>query len=258
MPPSHLDLILRPESIATLFQPIYAVNGKSTVFAYEGLSRGPAGTNFESPDVLFSYARHKRAEDRVDRTCISLALMRARVLPAEARISVNVHASTLTIGGGTFAPFLATEMRRAEIEPARVIVEIVEHAHAWNAHDYAAAVDELRAIGVTVALDDIGVGLSNYRMLLDTRPSFVKIDRYLVGGSANDRRRSVILESICELADRLGATVIAEGIETGADFAHIRATGIHLVQGFLLSPPRPAAAFAEAVEEPAVTCGSVP
>lgn len=243
MPPTHLDSLLRPGSITTLYQPIYDISGEPRVFAFEALSRGPAGTNFESPDILFSYARHKRAEHIIDRACIALALERARPLPTDVRLSVNVHASTVTQGGGTFAPFLDVELRRAQIDPTRVIVEVVEHALAWNAHDYAACVDELRAIGVAIALDDIGVGLSNYRMMLDTRPSFLKIDRYLIAGSAEDPRRTVILESICELAEKLEATVIAEGIEAGADLARVRGIGIRYVQGFLLSVPRPVEAF---------------
>jgi EAL domain-containing protein (putative c-di-GMP-specific phosphodiesterase class I) len=243
VPPTHLDTLLRPESIRTLFQPIYDIAGDPSVFAFEGLSRGPAGSNFESPDIFFSYARHKRAEHLLDRICIGLVLERSRDLPREARISVNVHASTLTAGGGTFAPFLAAELHRAGVEPSRLIVEVVEHALAWNPHDYAASVDELRAIGVDVALDDIGVGLSNYRMMIDTRPSYLKIDRYLVAGCAFDSRRSVILESIYELAEKLAATVIAEGIETEADLARLRTIGIRFVQGFLFSPPQPAAAF---------------
>jgi len=247
MTPSHIDSLLRPESVTTLFQPIYDITRAPAVFAFEGLSRGPAGTNFESPDVFFSYARHKRAEHLVDRTCIALALARSRDLPESARITVNVHASTLTAGGGTFAPFLEAELRRVGMKPSRLIVEIVEHALAWNAHDYAASVDELRNIGVDVALDDIGVGLSNYRMMIDTRPNYLKIDRYLISGCASDARRTVILESICELAENLVATVIAEGIETGAELNHLRSIGIRFVQGFLFCRPKAATAFAQEV-----------
>ena len=135
-------------------------------------------------------------------------------------------------------------MRRASFAPSHVVVEVVEHALAWNPRDYAQAVDELRDLGVSIALDDIGVGLSNYRMMLDTRPNYLKIDRYVVTGCDADPRRSAILESIWSLAERLGAMVIAEGVETAAELAQVQAVGIRLVQGFLLSKPKKATAFA--------------
>jgi EAL domain-containing protein (putative c-di-GMP-specific phosphodiesterase class I) len=95
----------------------------------------------------------------------------------------------------------------------------------------------LRARGIGIALDDVGVGHSNYSMMLDCRPDLIKIDRYLVAGCHADPQRQAVLESIARLAPRLGARAVAEGVEEPDDLGTIRALGIDLVQGFLLSRP---------------------
>ncbi len=98
----------------------------------------------------------------------------------------------------------------------------------------------LRRIGVRIAVDDIGLGHSNYRMLLECRPDFFKIDRYLVKGSNGDAYRRAVLHSIAELAQKVGAHAVAEGVDNEADLHTVCAEGIEMVQGYLLSRPIPA------------------
>ncbi|HSG05095.1 MAG TPA: EAL domain-containing protein, partial [Nitrospiria bacterium] len=87
------------------------------------------------------------------------------------------------------------------------------------------------------ALDDIGAGDSNFKMILDLRPDYYKVDRYFVAGASRDPYRLAILASIADLSRKLGGVVIAEGVEHVDDLEACRASGINLVQGYLLSPP---------------------
>ncbi len=228
-----LDRLLEPGQLSSVFQPILEVGPYGTsVHAFECLTRGPAGTNLESPDVLFEYARRKHAEPAVDHACVQTALRAARQLPNTTRLSVNVHASTLS-RDHEFSVFLGDTAEVCGISLDRLIVEVVEHVSPWDRPSFLNTIEGLRAIGVAIALDDIGLGQSNYQMILDTRPDYFKIDGYFVRGCRSDFYRQAVLESIAGLAARFGARVIAESVEDEAELATVSRLGIDLVQGWL-------------------------
>lgn len=240
---SRLDQVLAPGGIRVLFQPIFEVVSASLrMHALECLSRGPRGTTMERADVLFDYVRLKREESIVDRLCVDASLREVSLLEHALRINVNVHASTLG-RDPDFVNFLRWTARAHSVDLARVVVEIVEHSPVWDGRSFQKALEELRAEGVALALDDVGMGQSNYRMILDCRPDYFKIDRYLITGIHSDRSRQVVLDSVLRLARDLGTRVIAEGVEHGPDFTTIRDMGVTLVQGFLFAPPRERSSF---------------
>ena len=238
------DRILEPDGLTTVFQPIFRVTGgaggiggERIPFALEALTRGPSGTNIERSDVLFEYVRRKRRESEVDLLSIAAALREAATLPELPALSLNVHAATLER-----EPRLAS--RLAELAAAhgipldRIIIEIVEHAPPWSGPQLLTGLGELRDLGVRIALDDVGLGQSNFRMILDCRPDLLKIDRHFVAGAHADPHRRAVLESVADLAVRLGGEAVAEGIEDERDFAAVTEIGIALVQGYLLCYPR--------------------
>jgi EAL domain-containing protein (putative c-di-GMP-specific phosphodiesterase class I) len=239
--PALLDRLLEPGALTAVFQPVVTVaEGSPRVHYFEGLVRGPQDTNLQRPDVLFAYARRKRAADRVDRACVRTILAAAEALPYD--VGINVHASTLASDPG-FAGFLADTAWQHGLQPMQLIVEVVEHSAPAHAGAFRDAVAALRDIGVRVALDDVGAGLSNYKMILDCRPTYFKLDGYIVRGAADDQYRQAVLRSIVELARPFGAHVVAEGIESPSDLQAAREAGAELGQGFLLGRPAPAAAF---------------
>jgi EAL domain-containing protein (putative c-di-GMP-specific phosphodiesterase class I) len=232
-----LDTILETGRLSVVFQPIFEVGLASPqLHAVESLIRGPRGTNAERPSVLFEYVRRKRAEALVDRACVATALAEASTLPIIPKLSVNVHASTLGRDGG-FPTFLLERARSAGIDPTRLIVEIVEHSPPLDVPSFRGALGSLRDAGVTIALDDVGLGQSNYKMILDVRPDIYKLDRYLVNNAWNDPYRQVILDSLARMVRRLEARAVAEGVETAQELVAVEAAGIDLVQGFYLARP---------------------
>jgi len=92
-------------------------------------------------------------------------------------------------------------------------------------------------MGIKIALDDFGLGESNYRMMLDCWPDCIKIDRYVVRNCDSDYGRRAILDSIANLAMTIGSKVIAEGVQTKAELKAIRDLGFTLAQGFVLYKP---------------------
>jgi EAL domain-containing protein (putative c-di-GMP-specific phosphodiesterase class I) len=232
--------ILAVGGLSVVFQPVFEMaDGQTTLFALEALARGPKGSNAERADVMFEYVRRKGREAEVDRACVETVLCAASKIPTRSAISINVHASTLE-QDDDFARFLIESAERCGIAATRLILEIVEQQKYWDDERFFRAIGSLRDAGVRIALDDIGLGYSNYRTLIEVRPDFYKIDRYFVTGScAKDNARAAI-ESIVHLARRLGGRAIAEGIESRADLETVCALGIDLVQGFHLAVPCPA------------------
>ena len=238
--PSLLDRVLGPDGINILFQPIYEVQDRTCrLHAVEALARGPRGTNLEPAAVLFEYARRKHEGALVDRTCVTRALHAAAELPDLPRICLNVNAPTLDRDRG-FVQHLAETAAESGISPGRLVVEIVEHAPFWDGPTFARSLVELRALGVRIALDDVGLGHSNYRMILECRPDYLKIDAYLVRHCARDYYRRCVLRSITDLAASFCARAVAEGLESVADLDMALALGLDLMQGYLLCAPLPA------------------
>jgi EAL domain-containing protein (putative c-di-GMP-specific phosphodiesterase class I) len=234
-----LNAILEPGGITAVYQPIMEVDGETRLAGFECLSRGPAGTNFESAKVLFEYVRLKREETLVDRACVSAALASAPKGDA-LKLTVNVHASTLG-RDHDFPDFLCSAAAASGISCERLTVEIVEHAPPWDSIGFADALDRLRENGMHIALDDVGLGQSNFKMILDVRPDYLKLDRYFVDLCESDRNRQAVIAAVSNLAAHFGADVIAEGVETAAVAEALQRFGIRYMQGYYFAKPLSAA-----------------
>lgn len=228
-----LNAILEPGGITPMYQPIVKADG--TLAAFECLSRGPRGTNFESAKVLFDYVRLKREETLVDRACIVAALSTAPKGDG-IRLAVNVHASTLG-RDHDFTDFVCATADRNGIAHERITIEIVEHAPPWDSIGFGTALERLRAAGMRIALDDVGLGQSNFKMILDVRPDYLKIDRYFVEECDTDRHRQAVIGALATLASHFGAEIVAEGVERESVRDTLRDFGVQFMQGYLFAKP---------------------
>ena len=234
--PPALDQVLAPGGLTAVFQPVFEIGGDVPRLHYlEGLIRGPAGTNLEDASTLFEYVRRKREEAAVDRACVAAILKAAAPLPGEPDLSLNVHAITLA-RDPDFPAALSFTADACGIRPSRLIVEIVEHAPPWATSRMEAVLQLLRRLHVRIALDDVGLGNSNYKMMLDVHPHYFKLDRHLVHGCHADPYRRAVIESVVQLASKVKARVIAEGVEVLAEVDALGDMGVDLAQGWFFSP----------------------
>ena len=97
--------------------------------------------------------------------------------------------------------------------------------------------EQLRDCGLRLAVDDAGAGYASLRHVIELRPDIVKIDRSLIHGVADDFARQVAVSAFVSVARDLEATVVAEGVELGADRDALRELGVQAAQGFLLGRP---------------------
>lgn len=234
-----LETILDPLKLSVCFQPIFRLKaGTRQVDSLEALIRGPRNTNFARADVLFDYVRRKKAEAAVDRSCVIAICDAAMDLPSDVRLNINVHASTLGQRSG-FVDFFQHEAQMRSMALERFTLEIVEHAPTCNVPELTNSVAALRASGARIALDDVGLGQSNYRMMLDCNPNYFKLDAYFVRGLRDDPKRRAVIESLVALAGALGSAVVAEGPDSDQDLSVLAELGVELVQANILCPAMP-------------------
>lgn len=232
-----LDRILGPDGIRAAYQPIVHFDGgRVSTHAFEGLARGPRGTNVEKASILFEYARQKGEEPAVDLACAREILRSADFICNGTRLHINVHASTLD-RDVRFPEALVCSANASGFPVEKLTVEIVEHNAASNSLRFLHALERLRERGIRIALDDVGLGHSNFRMILDSRPDYLKIDRYFVDGCARDTGRQTVIASITSLAEGFEARIIAEGVEKAEDLEYLHHRGVTMYQGFYLSRP---------------------
>ena len=233
-----LDAIVAPGGLSVAFEPIVEIRGGTR--RRHGMCasvRGPRGTNVEEPAVLFEYARRKRAESLLDRAAVRATFEAARALPSDVAVCLKVHASTLG-QDHEFISHLADEADLRDIALSRLVLEIVEQGPAVDGPCITDALDALRHLAVGIALSDVGLGQSSYRMVLDCRPNYFKLDGYIVQGAREDFYRRAVLESMQDLARKFGARVIAEGVTAEADLKTVTDAGIDLAQGALFATSR--------------------
>jgi len=234
-----LERIQGPGAIRIEFQPIVKVGpDRVELFAIEALARGPRGTSMERPEVLFEYARRKGVEADIDLICITEAFEAYVQLPVQPLLSINVHGSTLA-STDHFSDRILSAAKAYGIAHDHLMFEVLEYRAPWAIETFLTTLDALRDAGVRIAVDDLGVGASNYQMIVDCRPDYLKIDRHVVQGASSDRWRRAVLESIATLGRACGATPIAEGVETVADLQTLIEAGIDTVQGWLYARSAP-------------------
>lgn len=218
------------------FQPIVDLSDGGRIYAQEALCRlrtpeGDLLTGYET----FKLAGHLGRLDALDLALQRKALQRKALdLAAGVPLFLNVLPSTLMQPRWPrqFMQWLSDY----EIAHQEVVIEVVESEQVDPA-GLAQRCDELRAQGLRIALDDMGAGFNCLSVLAMVRSDFIKVDRGLVHQARGSRVRSVLLEALVSMAERLGSTVIAEGLERAEDVAFCRTLGISLVQGFLLAKP---------------------
>lgn len=161
--------------------------------------------------------------------------MRWRQRDLDSRLAVNV--SALQLRQGDFSERLLAELKRLQIAPHRLELEITE---TTVLDPEGAAVDHLhrlRAAGIGISLDDFGRGYAGFAHLHSLPLSKLKIDRALIAPLCNSHDDSPIVSSTIILAKRLGLEVVAEGVETREQVVCLKLAGCDIAQGYHFSRP---------------------
>ena len=215
-------------AMRTVFQPIVDI-GRGATVGLEALSRISLEPG-KPPNVWFDEAEAVGLGVELQMIAVRSALAALPVLP-HGFIAVNVSPSAIR----------SDDFIRAldRLPPQQVVVEVTEHARIDDYSALERALRPLRERGMRVAVDDCGAGFANLLHLLRLQPEIIKLDIGIVRNIDSDAVRRALAGSLVGFAFQMGATIIAEGIETEAELHALREIGVPWGQGFLLARPAP-------------------
>lgn len=237
--------VIATGDLRILLQPIVSLRSGS-VMGYEALTRGPRGSELESPAMLFEAAEESGMLDPLDRVCCRLALAaQARFASPEQRVFINLSAKTIAGTARPGAGLPSRGLASLGIAPGRAVVEVTERQTVEDLRELREVLRSFQEEGGAIAVDDVGAGYSNLRAIAELRPRYLKIDRSLVQSLDREPAKRALLETFADFAHRVGASLIAEGIETPEELYTLCEIGVDYGQGFFLGRPSPDAAEAD-------------
>ena len=217
-------------------QPVFSVARESCV-GYEGLIRArDAEGHSLSPSKLFAQAFSMGRGVQLDWICRALHMRNfARVDPGDRKLFLNVHAVSAvqdTNGAEEFSDLIGYY----GLSPRRVCVEVLEDGGADEAM-LRKVIAAYRELGATIAMDDFGLGRSNFDRIVSLRPDLVKMDRAILVAAVGDSKARSMLPAIVELLHEAGSQVAVEGIESVDEALIAMESGAELVQGHFFGAP---------------------
>ncbi|KFX67690.1 diguanylate phosphodiesterase [Pseudomonas taeanensis MS-3] len=233
---SALGHILAHGDLHSLFQPIVSLSERR-ILGYEALTRGPSNSPLHSPINLFAVARHAGRLSELELACRASACRRFSELKLEGKLFLNVSPDSLL--EPSHQPGRTLQLLQSlGIPPSQVVIELTEQSPTEDFALLDTALHHYRAMGFSIALDDLGAGYSSLRLWSELRPDYVKIDRHFIDGIHLDAVKREFVGSILQMAKASRATVIAEGIELPEELSVLSEMGVDLLQGYLLSRPQ--------------------
>ena len=225
---------IRDHSVTTLFQPVFDL-GTGRIHGFEALSRGPAGTEIESPDVMFELARELQLVWELEALCIANVLP---LLPEVCELGLlffNLESQFIqqlhTRGTAILEPLLSCQ--------GNVVIEVTERSAIRDYPGFRRTLRDLKAMGFKIAIDDCGSGYATLEAVAELHPDYLKVGHSLFDNLENDPVRRSIVALVARTAEIINATAIAEAIESETQLQVCRDIGIPKGQGYFLKRPAP-------------------
>jgi EAL domain-containing protein (putative c-di-GMP-specific phosphodiesterase class I) len=224
--------LLSKRALRVVWQPIVGLADRK-VLGYEALIRGPAGSELEKPDALFSVAREGDMLLELENLCLETIFAG---LPRAVRggvLFVNASARLLT------HPVFLDDRNLVEIRRAHrdTVIEVSEKEIVWNYAAFREVLERLRGAGFRFAIDDAGSGYSGLETILQLRPEFIKVADSIVRNVHEDAIKREVISSLLSLGRQIGSTVVAEGVESEEELRSLADLGLPFGQGYLLGRP---------------------
>lgn len=220
----RLDRLAATGGPRMVFQPVKTLGSRETV-GVEALSRFPAGT--PNPRAWFTTAAEVGLGTDLELRALSGALAALPLVPGY--LSVNCSPATVLTPG--FARQLA------DVPLDRLVLEITEHEPVADYAELSRALRPWRRDGLRLAVDDAGAGFASMRHVVTLEPELIKLDISLVHDVDTQAPRRAMAAAMGAFAATMGASVVAEGIETAEELRCLRALGIRYGQGYHLARP---------------------
>lgn len=228
------------------YQPLYDL-AEEKIVGFEALTRWQhPEKGLIPPDQFITVAEETGLIVQLGDWAMRAACREASRWPAHCRVAVNV--SSIQFRSSDFLATVCSILAETGLAADRLELEITETTLLQDSEATLRTLSDLRQLGLKILLDDFGTGYSSLAYLRTIPLTGIKIDQSFIQDLTTNAEAKVIIRSITEIAATLGMTTTAEGIETEAQLASVRALGCREAQGFLLSKPVPANEVAELLQ----------
>ena len=238
-PPAELSALVArvaaTGAIRAVFQPIYDLT-TGIPRGFEGLVRPLPDSGFSDAGSMFEAAEATGRTAELDLACLNTVMETASRLRLPGSLTINLSPRTMETDEFSVHALLRLIARHG-LDPRLIVLELTERESVEDIGRLRRTVEACRVAGIKLAADDVGAGNAGLRLLSQLRFDIVKIDLSLVQGGALHQASLEIVRTLRDLADRWGALVVAEGIETPAQLDIVRSLGIGAGQGYLLGRP---------------------
>jgi EAL domain-containing protein (putative c-di-GMP-specific phosphodiesterase class I) len=227
-----LKSVIGQRQLRPAFQPVRHLPD-GAIMGYEALIRGPQGSSLEPPTVLFAVAHENEMDVELETLCLETIFANLPRPVGERRLFVNASAMLLR------HPVFLDERNLAAINRSHgdVVVEISEKEMVRDYDAFQDVLASVRRASLKIAIDDAGSGYSGLESILHVKPDYIKVADTLVRNLHVDPIKREIITSLAAIGRRIGATLVAEGIEVEPERRSLVELGVEYGQGYLLGRP---------------------
>ena len=224
---TSIEHVIAGDGVSFQYQPVYDV-ARGHVVGFEALARF-AGTPPRSPDLWFADAARVGLDGELSARLVETAIQSFERLPQSVYIGFNVSPNIVVNGqlGRVFA----------DVPLERIVLEINEHLFNRQYDEMAKVLAPMRAQGLRISVDDAGGGVESFRHILQLRPDIIKMHMSLVRNIHQDTARNALATALIQFGREQRCEMVAEGVETAAELAALKAMGVTRMQGYLLGRP---------------------
>ena len=235
---TELREALERQQLVLYYQPVFDVKDKR-VIGLEALIRWPhPQRGLVPPEDFIPLAEESDLILHLDRWTIATAARQARVWASQGWDGwLAVNLSARSFGNPSLPEYIGQILQEEELPPGRLRLEITERVAMRDPEVTIHLLKKLTALGVSVSVDDFGLGYSSLAYLKRFPVHQLKIDRSFVQGIGADTRDERLVEAVITLTRGLGVEVLAEGVERADQLEWLKEQGCGLVQGYLVGHP---------------------
>ena len=213
------------------FQPIVDIHYRE-IISYEALVRGPRGE--PSTSVFAQVSKHDFPD--FDESCRRKAIFLASRLKNPVHLNLNLSASGIyEVDLNITATFRASIQSGIPVE--NIIFEVIESESLIGQRNLIQYLQVIQDFGFKTAIDDFGMGYSGLSLMAQYQPNFIKLDRNIIMNIHQDYVKQSIFSGVSHICSRLGIEIVAEGVETVAEFHWLQDAGVRYYQGFYFARP---------------------
>jgi EAL domain-containing protein (putative c-di-GMP-specific phosphodiesterase class I)/FixJ family two-component response regulator len=221
--------VVEDRAFSMVFQPIFDLE-EGYIAGVEALARFDALPK-RPPDAWIGEAKAVGLHVDLEMVLVRAALDQLGRIPSDLFLAINLSPEA------TVSRDLAEVL--TGIEPSRIAVELTEHAPIDDYETLSGSLVHLRERGLRLAVDDAGAGFASLRHIVQLEPDLIKLDITLTRGIDFDPVSQALVGALASFANQIGASVVAEGVETKRQLVALRKAGVGFAQGFYLGRPGP-------------------